>query len=169
MRGSGSEARDAFEFDLQGGGVELCERQLEECAAAGFDGGQRGVECGIDLRFANVDLGGVFEAPMGLECGAEVHGAGFPGGFVTGGDDYVRRAVGESLVAFAVQSCGGDAGRLQGAQATGQNRPLGKLPALTAVKPVGARWLNRASDRMLRQLLAVHMNRTFIDFSVMWA
>lgn len=44
----------------------------------------------------------------------------------------------------------------------GSTWPLGKLPELMAWKPSGARWLNKASERMLRQLLAVHMNRTFI-------
>ncbi|KWV86245.1 hypothetical protein PFLmoz3_04217 [Pseudomonas fluorescens] len=47
----------------------------------------------------------------------------------------------------------------------GNTWPLGKLPALIASKPGGARWLNIASDKMLRQLLAVHMNSTFIAVS----
>jgi hypothetical protein len=49
--------------------------------------------------------------------------------------------------------------------ARGFSCPLGKLPELTALKPLGARWLNNPSERTLRQLFAVHINSTFMGFS----
>ncbi|MNF03866.1 hypothetical protein D3C80_2032680 [compost metagenome] len=55
--------------------------------------------------------------------------------------------------------------RCSAAMDNGCTSPLGWLPALKAFIPAGAKWLKTASDRMLRQLLAVQRNRTFIGFS----
>lgn len=59
--------------------------------------------------------------------------------------------------------------RCRACRLSGFTSPLGWLPALNACMPAGARWLNSASDKMLRQLLAVQRNRTFITHPIIRA
>src|SRR5690606_15213710 len=52
--------------------------------------------------------------------------------------------------------------RVSNASERGWTAPVGRLPALSACQPAGARWLNVASANMDRQELPVQRNRTFI-------
>ncbi|MNH39360.1 hypothetical protein D3C79_1005170 [compost metagenome] len=63
---------------------------------------------------------------MGFKRRAEVHRAGFTRRFVTDGNDDIRRAFLEKIVAFAAQALNGNAGLLQRGQTEREHHSLGK-------------------------------------------